>query len=364
MFTFPLDQKSRIQSICSHTTSKINPIFEQVLIEADACANMIRFSASNGSQFNSFKLEAMVSESCSFTLSAKRLATVLSALAADTAKFELKNGMVIIKSGKSRLKSPASPASDYPDAPTMIESQASITCNISELSALFNTAAYAVAKGDVRTYLCHVNVSIEAQTVKVCATDGHRLSQLTHENLTCSGNGSYLVPTSLISAVLAQSLPPETQVVISFDEQRALITSSDTSVISVLGEGRYPDVNRVIPNRTGGFVSFNLDDLKQTIKRFHAVASLEKNPILRFDIDKEVVLSVSSIDETNSFAETIDHVELHCPALTVGVNPSYLADALAKQGGDTVTFYFNQSTAILITCDIHELITLVMPVRC
>lgn len=363
MFTLSLNQQSRIQSICSHATSRINPIFEQVLIEADADSHTVSFSASNGAQYNTLKLEADVLQSCSFTLSGKRLATVLSALAADTATFVLKDDSVTIKSGKSRLKSVVSPSCEYPNAPTISNVRASINCTVSELAALFNNAGYAVAKDDVRRYLCHVNLTIEEQTVKVCATDGHRLSQLTHKDLACNGTGSYLVPTSLITAVLAQSLPQDTPVVIAFDEQRASIESSDTSIISVLGEGRYPDVNRVIPLKTGGFVTFDLAELKRTVKRFHAVANLEKNPALRFVIDQDVVLSVASQDEANSFSETVDHIELNTAPISVGMNPSYLADALAKQSGKTVTFYLSQSTAILITCEINELVTLVMPVR-
>ncbi|GGP44856.1 hypothetical protein GCM10009347_10550 [Shewanella algicola] len=71
MFTLSLANKNRIQTICSHANSRINPVYEMVLIEAEN--NQVRFSASNGAQFNSLTLPAQVSENISFTLSAKRL---------------------------------------------------------------------------------------------------------------------------------------------------------------------------------------------------------------------------------------------------------------------------------------------------
>jgi DNA polymerase III subunit beta len=363
MFTFSLDKKTRIQNICSHASSKINPIFEQVLVEAKA--NQVRFSASNGSQFNTIVINAQVEEPVSLALSAKRLNAVLSALAADTAKFTVKDNSVIIKSGKSRLKSPIFPASEYPDAPRVSSPESTIKCTVAQLAALFNTASYAVAKNDVRAYLCHVNLTIEDQTVRVCATDGHRLSQLIHDDLECEGQGSYLVPTSLISSILSQSIEPESPVTISFNAGQASIVSADVSVVSVLGEGRYPDINQVIPTSRQNSVTFNLNELRGAVKRFHAVASLEKAPVLKFTITNEVELSVSSTDEANCFSESISAEVSHTngDTIVIGVNPSYIADALVKQSGEKVTFYFNTNSAILITCDINELITLVMPVR-
>jgi DNA polymerase-3 subunit beta len=363
MFTLSLDQKSRIQTICNHANSKINPVFELVLVEADSNSNRVRFSASNGTQFNSLTLPAQVDSPVSFTLSGKRLHAVLNALSADNAKCEIKNESLLIKCGKSKLKSPIFNANDYPSAPEIIAPISSIQCTVSQLTSLFNSASYAVAKNDVRKYLCHVSLKIEDQVVIVCATDGHRLSQLQHTELTCNGNGNYLIPTSLMSAILAQNLDGNEVVSIEFDDQKASIVSQDTSVISVLGDGHYPDTNRVIPTDRHNGVTFNLAELKSTVKRFHAVAALERVPLIKFDIGSDVQMSVSSSDKSNEFSESIEAETNQCENLIVGVNPSYLADALAKQSGETVTFYFTQTAAILITCEINELITLIMPVR-
>lgn len=361
MFTLNLASKSRIQTICHHANSKVNPIFEHVLIEADN--HQVKFSASNGTQFNSLTLLAQVDTPVSFTLSGKRLSAVLNALSADSAKFEIKNDNLFMKSGKSNLKSPIFCAADYPSAPQVAEPISSIECTISQLEALFNSASYAVAKKDVRNYLCHVNMKIEDQIVVVCATDGHRLSKLQHRDLTCRGNGTYLVPTSLMAAVLDQNLDDNDIITISFDEQKASIISNDTSVVSVLGDGQYPDITRVIPTNKQHGVIFNLNELKDAVKRFHAVAALERAPTIRFDIDSEVKMSVFSGDKANEFSEVIEAQIEDAEYLSIGINPSYLADALAKQSGETVTIYFSDKTAILITCDIHELVTLVMPIR-
>ncbi|GGP58715.1 DNA polymerase III subunit beta [Shewanella algicola] len=361
MFTMSLDNKSRIQTICNHANSKINPIFELVLIEAKN--DEVTFSASNGAQYNSLTLPAQVTTQTSFTLSGKRLSAVLNALSANNAKLEVKNQSLFMKSGRSNLKSPIFNASDYPSAPVIAKPIASIKCTIAQLAALFNSASYAVAKNDVRNYLCHVNLSIDNQIVTVCATDGHRLSRLEHTNLTCKGSGNYLVPTSLMSAVLSQNLDDKEVVLIEFDEQKAAITSRDTSIISVLGDGQYPDIARVIPSSKQHGVTFDLQELRATVKRFQAVASLEKAPIIRFDIDSEVNMSVFSSDKTNEFSEIIEAQLEDGEPISVGVNPIYLADALAKQTSETVTIYFNQKSAILITCDIIELVTLVMPIR-
>ncbi|GIU40973.1 DNA polymerase III subunit beta [Shewanella colwelliana] len=363
MFTFPLNDKARIQCVCNHADGKVNPIFSNVLINASASSGSITFSASNGAQHNSFTLNAAVEEDCQFTLDAGRLATVLGALNGDSVKFISKDDHVVARSGKSRLKLETGEAVDYPEPPTIEQALTTVSCTVADLGGLFSYASYAVAKKDVRYYLNYLNMTVndDDQSLIVCATDGHRLSQLRH-SLRCTGNGSYLVPLSMFTALLAQGLNPDTPVTIKIHESMICAQCPDTMIISTLGDGMYPDVKRVIPAKGANFVTLKLNEFKSLVKRLHSVAALEKYSSLRLEIDATTVnVSVAS-SGNNAFSEEMD-AEVHCEPVTLGLNASYLADALARQSGDYVRIYPNGNAAVLLCCDVDELTTLIMPTR-
>lgn len=364
MFTISLEQKSKIASMCSFASGKINPIFEQVRIESNG--ETVRFSASNGVQYSSILLDANVQEEVSFCVSSKRLEVVTTALASDNAKFTLKDGSLIVTSGRSRLKLQTFSSKEYPDMES-VTAQSRITLTIGQLTQMVNQASYCVANGDVRNYLCHMNWKIyDDHSVTVCATDGHRLSQI-HQCVTSSqGTGSYLLPTSLFQAILSLKLDHNEQCEILFSESKASVTVPNFELVSTLGDGKYPDINRVIPTDYTNKGTFNLEAITNLAKRVNAVAVLEKNPVIKFTFKTTGVcmLEVNSPIKGDEFCETID-LNSFCleDDFSIGVNSKYLVDALSKQIGEEVTFILNHHSAIKILSDQENLITLVMPVR-
>ncbi|MBO2656095.1 hypothetical protein I6M49_21880 [Shewanella algae] len=363
MFTIPLTQKSRIQSVCKHARVKINPIFNQLLVNASTETGLVTFRASNGTQSISFEIEGNIKSNANFTLDAKRLHTVLDALSGDSVQFKLNDDHVLARSGKSRLKLELGAVSAYPDAPELNNCLTKVTCSIGDLSGLFNYASYAAGNNDVRFYLNYLSLHIESATQKltVCATDGHRLSQLSCNSLSCEGGGHFLTPLSLFNAILSQGLSNQTEVIMEISESMIRLQSTDITIVSTLGDGSYPDVNRVIPAIGHDYIQVDLKSFRSLVQRLHSVAALEKLSALRLEIDTSLTISVAC-SGNNEFSEDMD-AEIHCAPLTLGLNASYLADALARQSGEFVRIYPNGNNAVLLCCEIEELTTLIMPTR-
>lgn len=367
MFTISLNQKAKIASMCGFASGRVNPIFELVHIETSGSTIII--SACNGAQYSSIILEADVEEEVDFCVSAKRLAVVTTALAGTEAKFSLKDGNLIVTSGRSRLKVQTFNSSEYPDMQTVLAPQSLISLTIGQLESMVNQANYCVANSDVRSYLCHMNLQInEDHTVVVCATDGHRLSQISQSLTSSAGSGSYLVPTTLFQAVISQKLDLGERCEIAFSEGKASISAQNFKIVSTLGDGQYPDIQRVIPTDTSdNNATFNLKSLSELTKRVHAVASLEKNQVIKlnFFTTGHCELAVESSEKGNEFCEVINLTKHTINTdMIIGVNSKYLLEALSKQSGDEVTFILNTQSAIRIKSEREKLITLVMPIRC
>jgi DNA polymerase III subunit beta len=365
MFTISLDQKSRISAICSFANGKVNPIYEQVRIEARANKGTVLFSACNGSQYSTFTLEADVNEDASYCVSSKRLSVVTTALAGDKAKFTIKDNDLFVTSGRSRLKLQTFNAQEYPNMESF-ESECRIETTISQLTDIVNSASYCVANADVRAYLCNMNWQIAQDSpARICATDGHRLSMIQKQFSICEGEGSYLLPTSLFQHVLGLKLASDTHCVITFSANKACVEVPQYTMLSNLGDGCYPNVDRIIPTDTTKSVTFKLVELADISKRIHAVAMLEKNPIviLTFNTQNQCQMQVKSANG-DDFTDVLDLVD---SALTeeyiIGINSKYLLDAISKQTGENVTLILNHAGAIKIVSENDNLITLVMPTR-
>ncbi|WP_076414916.1 DNA polymerase III subunit beta [Shewanella sp. UCD-KL12] len=366
MFTISLNQKAKVASMCGFASGKVNPIYEQVHIETSGSTVII--SACNGVQYCSVSLEADVQEQIKFCVSAKRLAVVTTALAGDRAKFTLKEGNLIVTSGRSRLKVQTFNSKEYPDMQPIASPESRITLTVGELESMVNQASYCVASSDVRAYLCHMNWKIfEDHTVVVSATDGHRLSQISQSLTSSAGSGSYLVPTTLFQAVISQKLDLEDICEVAFQDGKASITAQNFKIVSTLGDGQYPDIERVIPTDTTSKATFDLNELSDLVKRVHAVASLEKTPVIKFHFitSGHCELTVQSSEKGNEFCESINLKDHSLSSdMTIGVNSKYLVEALSKQSGSEVMFILNTQSAIRIQSEMAKLVTLVMPIRC
>lgn len=365
MFTISLDQKTRISAICNFANGKVNPIYEQVRIESSVNNGTVLFSACNGSQYSTFTLEADVTEDANYCVSSKRLSVVTTALAGDKAKFTLKENDLFVTSGRSRLKLQTFNAQEYPNMESF-EPECRIETTIGQLTDIVNSASYCVANADVRAYLCNMNWQIvQNMPTRICATDGHRLS-MTHEQFSvCEGDGSYLLPTSLFQHVLGLKLASDSHCVITFSAGKACVKTPQYTMLSTLGNGCYPNVDRIIPTDNTKSVTFKLDELADLSKRIHAVAMLEKNPtiILTFSTQNQCQMQVKSAN-SDDFTDELDLVD---SALTeefvIGINSKYLLDAISKQSGENVTLILNHVGAIKIVSENEKLITLVMPTR-
>lgn len=376
MFQLHADNRSKVQAICNFAGSRVNPIYAQVLVSAQA--NAVSFVSCSGNQQCEAIIQTIVDADGvgnSFLVDAKRLSAALQAINADVLKFKLKDGSLIVSGGKSRLKLSIGEADVFP---LMQAKQANLVLPeipLSEFMELAHMTRYSVPSSDVRMYLNYHQLTVKNGTISVTGTDGHRLSHF-DSTIEANGEGSYLLHPSVFDALHSQKLHPDTKVSIEFNETHVSVRSDEFHLLSVMGDGRYPDISRVIPKSPFNRFSTPLALLRDLNKRLLSLCSLEKGLSsikLVFDpIDgasDTVTVRIES-DNTN-FEEALPITDVQgCDGMILGINPAYLADALSTQTGENVTFHFGGDSnttssahigAIKIESDTDGLITLLMP---
>src|SRR5262245_11469421 len=118
----------------------------------------------------------------SLTVAAKKLQDILRALPpdADTA-LETKDSRLTVKAAKSRFNLQTLAASDFPKISEASDAATEILLPQKELKHLLGLVQFAMAVQDIRYYLNGVLMSCDGNTMRVVATDGHRLSMATYQ---------------------------------------------------------------------------------------------------------------------------------------------------------------------------------------
>src|SRR5215218_168096 len=111
------------------------------------------------------------------TVSARKLQDILRSMPDGTSiSLDAQNNRLQVKAGKSRFNLQTLPAADFPLLGDSGAPLATVTLPQKDLRALLLLVQFAMAQQDIRYYLNGMLVVLDAEQIRVVATDGHRLS--------------------------------------------------------------------------------------------------------------------------------------------------------------------------------------------
>jgi DNA polymerase-3 subunit beta len=233
-------------------------------------------------------------------------------------------------------------AEDYPPLPA-VDAAAGAPVDLSgALSAVLAASSNDAAK----QLLTGVHLVADGETLRLEATDGHRLAMRT-------------IPSQL--AALDLVIPARTlQLVrqpasIACDKAHAAISLADgTRIISRILDGTYPNVQALIPATFKTLAIVDRLPLLQALERIAVIGEVVKLKA------GPGIIELTAEAETNSGIESIP-CDGKLPPLACNVH--YLMDGIRNMGGDTVTIQANQSTTPVVLTGMPGQTYLVMPVQ-
>ncbi|MEJ8850477.1 DNA polymerase III subunit beta [Variovorax rhizosphaerae] len=149
----------------------------------------------------------------------------------------------------SRASIPLVAAEDFPLLPSSPGATVE-TVSAPALADLFAQVAYAMAAHDIRYYLNATQLTFKAGSIALTATDGHRVGRAWRSIERTTGGEeplAALVPrkTATVLARLLASVEGDASV--SIGANLIKVSAGAYTLTSRLVDGRYPDVERVIP---------------------------------------------------------------------------------------------------------------------
>lgn len=272
----------------------------------------------------------------------------------DDMTFELERGMVTIMSGRALFKLVTTPAEEFPaqaeyDAPTAKMTGA-------DVEWLLDGVRKAVSSDDARYNLTGVFVDMAATRVRFVSSDGHRLS---YREMTWRGEPvSAIVPVDALEAMAAMG-----NVSVGLTADRIVAVSAEATLTARCIEGKFPDYEQVVPKTHKGELSVKRDELMAAVKRVMLMAP-DAGRTVRFELAGDVWCIAAVTPQLGEASERVD-VTADGRVETVGLNGSYLLDALGALDTDTVRVLTgdNQSPVVLLPDMVETTKHVVMPIR-
>lgn len=339
-----------IQIVSAGVSSRTTlPILHNFLIEAQS--GKIKLVRTDMEMATVHFVNAEVEEEGSLTVPIKEFSDIIKNLPDDKEinLYSDENNKFHIKSGKSKFWVIGTPKSEYPAIPE-VERENSISFNPVELQKMIEKTSFSASTQETRYILNGLLWNNTAEKFEIVATDGGRLAVATHEALAGSREFKIIIPTKILNEVcryIGIAKPDkDSKIDVSVSSNQVSFVMNETTFISRLIEGNFPNYNQVIPTKKNiGFEVFSKDLLAST--RRSALCSGEFGSVVKYKLENNA-LTVSSNSQNMEFTDELP-VEYTQESFDAAFNPQYIIDVLKNIGTDKVSFSFvNASQPVLV----------------
>jgi DNA polymerase-3 subunit beta len=333
------------------------PILSHVYIEAQS--DTVRLVGSDLEQWVECRILAMVGEDGATTLPARLLTDLVGSLGGEDIHIESgERYQAILTSGDSRYQLMGLPAEEYPPIPD-IESPSELALPAKHFLEMVGSVEFAVSKEEARQALTGIRMEFEGDTLRLVATDTHRLAVRTARIDSGAGEPTAaIVPLKAIQ--LVQKIPAGETITLQLGQHRAAFLGENAAVYTQLIEGQYPNYQRVIPQESTRQWTLMTQDFRNALRRAYLVARSNSNKVyLRTDGEKLVISARGDVGEAT---ERVDLVRVG-DDLEIAFNARYLLDVLDVVKSEGVVLELTEALrpAVVKPAELDDYLCVIMP---
>jgi DNA polymerase-3 subunit beta len=274
---------------------------------------------------------------------------------------ELKQNTLTVQAGSYRTTILCFNASEYPIIPK-IEAKEKFTIDAQDFQKLLGAVSDSIALSDSRPELAGALIRFEKDQTIMAATDIFRLSEQKIPS-THAAVASVIVPRSTITELSRIIGGVGGQLTIQISENQLSCSHEEFDVISRLIDGRYPEYQKVIPERAIAKVLVRKADIENATK----VAALFSSSISDIKLQCEAQkLQINGKNSTKGEATAEVEATLKGDPFEVSMNYHYFLDGLKIIPTEKVVLEFTgKGSPFMMRPDSPEkdLVYLIMPLR-
>jgi DNA polymerase-3 subunit beta len=310
------------------------PILASVLLEASTGGE----SGSSGTlRVSAFDLEigvsgvhpAEVKKAGAVALKHKELYDIVRSLPDKNVSLKREaNNRVQITSGSATFNLVGQPAEEYPQFPRA-DKVSLVTVEPTQLLEMIEKTQFAISADETRHNLNGVYLEATKDSLKMVATDGHRLALCERaitgdfqlkKGVIVPKKGLYELRRLLDEASTA---PCE----LGFNETSGVFRRGELTMVMRLIDGAFPDYAQVIPKEAERTVTLDRTKFLETLKRMTVISSDRATNPVRLELTDSTVKVTSQNPDLGDAHEQLQ-VIYSGAALSIGFNARYLMDVL------------------------------------
>ena len=294
---------------------------------------------------------AEIEEEGSITIPLKEFAEIIKNLA-DDKEINLEsdeNNKVYIRSGKSKFWVIGTSKAEYPPIPE-VERAKNVILEPALFQQMVEKTAFSASTQETRYILNGLLWNNTAEKFEIVATDGGRLAVAVTNSLGENNEFKIIIPTKILNEVcrfIAMVKPDkDTKIEVGVASNQVSFVINETTFISRLIEGNFPNYNQVIPVKKNiSFEVFTKDLLAST--RRAALCAGEFGSVVKYKVENNT-LTVTSNSQNMDFSDELP-VEYNGETFDAAFKPQYIIDVLKTITTDKVSFSFvNAAQPVLI----------------
>ncbi len=353
-----------LQSVCGIVEKRHTlPILSNVLIEKRG-ERLMLLATDIEMQIRTSTVSSG-SEGVAITVAARKLQDILRSLP-DNAEVSLTldERRLQLKAGKSRFNLQTLPAEDFPRMAEAGGKTAVLRLTQKQFKRQLALVQYAMAQQDIRYYLNGLLLEAQGSELRLVATDGHRLAfasedlgGMQEERLEA------ILPRKTVLELVRQLADNDESLEIALTPAQVRFSFGNVEFVSKLIDGKFPDYERVIPQRQGKIVKLDRALFQHSLQRA-AILTNEKFRGVRLVLSAGSLKILSTNAENEEAQEELE-IDYAGDGIEVGFNVNYLLDMLNNIATDAIELRLadSNSSALIMLPDNERFKYVVMPMR-
>jgi len=344
------------------------PILNNILIKTDQ--GRIKLSATNLEIGINLWLGARVLKEGEICVPARVLTEYITSLPPEKINLESKKNLLEVSSNSYQANFVSLPSVEFPVIPTL-KKKPEISLKLKDLSKSIAQVTFASTQDEARPALTGVLIKTTKDGLMLVATDGYRLSLKEIKGIKglekLTKQKEILIPSRAlieIGKIISEGQRDDALgMSISKENNQVIFSTSSVEVISRLIEGKFPDFERIIPDKNTTKVTIDTESFFQAV-RSASIFARESANIIQFEINGSQLEIVSNSPQVGENRIKLE-VKTEGKKGKIAFNSRYLLDFLNSLNSELLTFEMSTSLnpGVFKPVDDKSYLHIIMPIR-
>lgn len=203
---------------------------------------------------------------------------------------------------------PVDDATEFPAIPVVSEDNRTFAISEKVLMDNISRTVFATANDTLRPVMNGIFFGLTTEQLTVAASDGHQLVKNDINDIRAEDDskaGSFILPKKA-ALLLKNNLSNSDEVTtVVFDDRQATITTQHFTMTTRLIEGRYPNINSVIPQNNSNIAIVDRKTLVAALKRVTPFSN-DSSQLVRIHLENNIIqLDTEDYDFSKSATEQV-----------------------------------------------------------